>query len=413
VAPPVQPCEESQRVSRLLLLSVAGADHPDLLATVTDELMRRAVDVRELGQSVIHDHATLGLVVAVDDADRGPLEAALRERVEGLGARLEAAPMDDARWDAWRRRQARPRWIVTLLARRLDAAHFARVADIVRRHGLHVDAVRRLSDGPSRAGAPSRASVEIALRGAPPDAAAIRGEFLAVSGEFGIDVAFQRDDVYRRNRRLVAFDMDSTLIEAEVIDELAAEAGVGEAVAAITERAMRGELDFSESFRERVALLEGLDASVLERVAERLPLTEGAEQLIGHLRRLGYRTAILSGGFQWFAERLRARLGIDWVHANELEVVDGRVTGRVVGQVVDGERKAALLKQIAAEEGIALDQVIAVGDGANDLPMLSVAGLGIAFRAKPLVRESAEQSLSALGLDAILYLLGFTDADLA
>ena len=253
----------------------------------------------------------------------------------------------------------------------------------------------------------------MSIRGAPADEQALRAELLRLASEASLDVAFQRDDLWRRNRRLVAFDMDSTLIEAEVIDELARHHGVGERVAAITERAMRGELDFTESFRERVALLEGLSEDALESIAEALPLTEGAERLVAQLRRLGYRTAILSGGFRYFADRVAARLGIDVVHANTLEIVDGRVTGRVVGDVVDGARKAALLEEIAAEARITLDQVIAVGDGANDLPMLSRAGLGIAFRAKPVVRASAEQSLSELGLDSILYLLGFRDEDLA
>jgi phosphoserine phosphatase len=335
-------------------------------------------------------------------------------RAHELGLTAAFEPLDPPRWEEWRARQALPRYIVTLLARALSADHLARVTDIVVRHGLRIDGIRRLSGDGGAAVAPGRerASVELALRGAPPDQAALRGEFLAASGELGVDIAFQLDNVYRRNRRLVAFDMDSTLIEAEVIDELARLAGVGDEVAAITERAMRGELDFTESFRARVTLLRGLDARVLEDVAERLPLSEGAEQLVGNLRRLGYKTAILSGGFQYFGERLRERLGIDYVYANELELEDGRVTGRVVGAVVDGARKAALLREIAEREALSLDQVIAVGDGANDLPMLSIAGLGIAYRAKPLVRESAEHSISQLGLDGILYLLGFTDADL-
>ncbi|MEE4301467.1 MAG: phosphoserine phosphatase SerB, partial [Pseudomonadales bacterium] len=308
--------------------------------------------------------------------------------------------------------QTQTRWIVTLLARRLEARHFAEVTAVVARGGLRVDAIRRLSAGVTLTEAATRASVELSLRGMPVDESGMRAELLELAQGSGIDIAFQRDDLYRRNRRLVAFDMDSTLIEAEVIDELARRRGVGDRVVAITERAMRGELDFAESFRERVALLEGLPESELESVAAALPLTEGAEQLVGQLRRLGYRTAILSGGFRYFAERIADRLGIDFVHANELEIEDGVVTGRVSGAIVDGARKAALLQEIAAAERITLDQVIAVGDGANDLPMLSLAGLGIAFRAKPLVRESAEQSISELGLDGILYLLGFTDEDL-
>jgi phosphoserine phosphatase len=206
--------------------------------------------------------------------------------------------------------------------------------------------------------------------------------------------------------------MDSTLIEHEVIDELAKAAGVGDQVAAITERAMNGELDFTESFRARVALLKGLDEAVLSGIAANLKLSEGAEQLIRTLKVLGYKTAILSGGFTYFGRFLQQRLGIDYVHANELEIVAGKVTGNVVGQVVDGRRKAELLQEIAKKEGVDLEQVIAVGDGANDLPMLGIAGLGIAFRAKPLVKQNAKQSISTLGLDGILYLLGVRDRDL-
>jgi len=227
-----------------------------------------------------------------------------------------------------------------------------------------------------------------------------------------VDIAFQRDDKYRRTRRLVAFDMDSTLIEAEVIDELAAAAGVGEQVAEITERAMQGELDFNQSFEQRVALLKGLNGDVLQGIAERLPVTEGAERLIGNLNALGYKTAILSGGFNYFGRYLQDKLGIDYVYANELEMEDGIVTGRVTGKVVNGERKAELLRELAEQEGISLEQTIAVGDGANDLPMLSIAGLGIAFRAKPLVRENAKNAISTLGLDGILYLLGYRDRDI-
>lgn len=397
-----------------VLISITGDDAAALLPAITAELARHEVVVEDLGHAVIHDAATLCIVVALPTGagQAGIVEDVLRRARElDLAARAEA--IDPPRWARWRERQTQTRWIVTLLARRLEARHFARVTSVVDRAGLRIDGVRRLSAGIARTEASTRASVELSLRGTPADERAIRAEFLELAQEFAIDIAFQRDDVYRRNRRLVAFDMDSTLIEAEVIDELARRRGVGAEVAAITERAMRGELDFTESFRERVALLEGLPEAELEAVAEALPLTEGADALVAQLRRLGYRTAILSGGFRFFADRIAARLGIDRVHANELEIADGAVTGRVTGEVVDGARKAALLREIAAAERITLDQVIAVGDGANDLPMLSLAGLGIAFRAKPLVRESAEQSISELGLDGILYLLGFTDEDLA
>ncbi len=400
----------------LLLISVIGAERPGLAAELTALLAPHPVEIRDIGHAVVHEQAVLGIVLALPiSVDPEPILKDVLFRAHEMGLSVRCEPMSADRWQDWVARQTRARYIVTLLARRLAAKDLARVTAIVQAHGLRIDGMRRLSGGLMEEVEPERArsSVELALRGDLPDQQAIRAEFLAASADLGIDIAFQLDNVYRRNRRLICFDMDSTLIETEVIDELARHAGVGEEVAAITERAMRGELDFVESFRRRVALLAGLDAYVLEQVAGSLPITEGAERLVSSLKRLGYKTAILSGGFQYFGRRLQEQLGIDHVHANELEIVAGRVTGRVVGDVVDGARKAALLEEIAAAEHITLDQVIAVGDGANDLPMLSIAGLGIAFRAKPLVRESAEQSLSELGLDAILYLLGFTDEDLA
>jgi phosphoserine phosphatase len=320
----------------------------------------------------------------------------------------EVSPQSYSQWVA---AQGRARYIITLLARKITSDQLARVTRVISQHGLNIDGINRLSGRIPLGELPalSKACVEFSARGSLRDPAAFRGDLLDVAGALEVDLAFQQDDMYRRNRRLVVFDMDSTLIEAEVIDELAKLAGVGAQVSAITERAMRGEIDFSESFRTRVALLAGLEESALQRVAGALKITEGAEHLISTLRKLGYKTAILSGGFTYFARHLQARLGIDYIHANELDIVDGRVSGNVSGTIVDGARKAELLRQLADEQNINLQQVIAVGDGANDLPMLSVAGLGIAFRAKPLVQKSAEQSISTLGLDAILYLLGISD----
>jgi phosphoserine phosphatase len=296
---------------------------------------------------------------------------------------------------------------------RLTATHISEVSSLLAEQGLNIDIITRLSGRPPREedGRPRRACVELSVRGQPADEAALRGRIMDITQRYPIDIAWQRDTVYRRMRRLVAFDMDSTLIQHEVIDELAREAGVYDQVSAITESAMRGELDFETSLARRVALLKGLDVSVLQRVADGLRLTEGAERLIAALRRFGFKTAIISGGFAFFGNHLRDRLQIDYVRTNDLETESGKLTGRVKGQTIDAARKAQLLKEIAAAENISLQQTIAVGDGANDLPMLAVAGLGIAFHAKPMVAQSARHKISTLGLDGILYLVGVRDRE--
>lgn len=395
-----------------MLITLSGKDHPGVTAGLTAILAAHGVNVLDIGQAVIHSTLSMGMLVELPDGcAREAVVAAVegQARAQGMQLRVDTVTVDS--YAQWVEAQGRARYIITLLARKITADQLARVTEVVSRHGLNIDGINRLSGRIPLGALPalSKACVEFSVRGPLADSSAFRRDLLEVAGALEVDLAFQQDNMYRRNRRLVAFDMDSTLIEAEVIDELAALAGVGEQVSAITERAMRGELDFAESFRARVALLAGLEESALAEVAARLKITEGAEHLIATLRKLGYRTAILSGGFTYFARYLQDRLGMDYVHANELDIEDGRVTGRVTGTIVDGERKAQLLRQLAKDEGLDLQQVIAVGDGANDLPMLSAAGLGIAFRAKPLVKQSAEQSISTLGLDAILYLLGFSD----
>ncbi|MFT4822685.1 MAG: phosphoserine phosphatase [Halioglobus sp.] len=396
----------------ILLITISGADQPGLTANITALLAQRDVNVLDIGQAVIHDSLTIGVLVEVPlEQDRPAVVAAISEfaKSEGLKSRFRDISPDS--YEHWVGGQGRARYIITLLARKLTASQLSQVTAVVARHELNIDGISRLSGRIPLGELPalSKACVEFSVRGRLLDVDVFRRDLLEVAGALDVDLAFQQDNMYRRNRRLVAFDMDSTLIEAEVIDELAKAAGVGEQVSAITESAMRGELDFSESFRARVALLQGLDSSILAEVAANLKITEGAEHLIATLRALGYKTAILSGGFTYFARYLQKKLGIDYIYANDLDIVDGVVTGQVRGEIVDGARKAALLRQLAGEAGIDLQQVIAVGDGANDLPMLSIAGLGIAFRAKPLVKQSAEQSISTLGLDAILYLLGISD----
>ncbi|MFH2131869.1 MAG: phosphoserine phosphatase SerB, partial [bacterium] len=328
-----------------------------------------------------------------------------------LGVNVKFTPIPKEQYNSWVEEQGKIRHIVTLLASKITAAHISTISGIIAGHRLNIDNITRISgrihlDRPRKN---ANACVEFSFRGMPTNPERLRAEFLDAASAMGIDIALQEDNIYRSNRRLVALDMDSTLIKVEVIDELAKRAGAGEAVAAITESAMRGELDFTASLRERVRHLKGLDESVLKEIAENLPLTEGAERLMKTLRMLNLTTAIISGGFDYFGNYLKQKLGIDYVFANRLEISDGRVTGQVLGEVVDGAKKAELLEQLVRQEGISMKQVIAVGDGANDLPMLSRAGLGIAFRAKPIVRQSAEQSITSQGLDGILYLMGYRD----
>ena len=398
----------------ILLINVAGEDKPGITSAVSRVLDEHGADILDIGQAVIHDNLNLGILVMIPDGQQSALvQKEILFSLHAMDMRVRFQPISESSYEHWVEQQGKPRHIVTLLARRVAAHHIARVTAVTVEKGLNIDKITRLSGRVplERIEANTKACVEFSLRGIPVDLTALRASLLELSAELDIDVAYQEDNIYRRNRRLVVFDMDSTLIEAEVIDELAKEAGVGDEVAAITDAAMRGELDFKASFAERMILLRGLDESVLAVVAARLKLTEGAENLMSTLRMLGYRTAILSGGFDYFARHIQKQLGIDYIYANHLEVVDGQVTGRVCGEVVDGQRKAQLLREIAANENISLEQVIAVGDGANDLPMLSIAGLGIAFRAKPLVKATAKQSISKLGLDGILYLMGLSDRD--
>ena len=401
-------------MSEILFLNINGPDHPGITACFTEALARHSVNILDIDQAVTHDYLSLGMSLEIP---QGESPAPILEELQALameqGVRIWSTPilLDD--YERWVARQGQPRYIVTLLGRKLSAANIGHVAAVVSRHGLNIDAISRLSGRFSLrdANPRRRACIEFSIRGAAEDPERLRHDLLAITRDDEVDVAFQADDLFRRNRRLIVFDMDSTLVQCEVIDELARAAGVGDQVAAITEAAMRGDIPFNESFERRLAALVGLDESVLERIARELPVTEGAERLIANLKRLGYKVGILSGGFTYFAEHLQRRFGIDCVSANRLDIVDGRLTGRVMGEIVDGAKKAELLRGMADQLGIDMRQTIAVGDGANDLPMLRIAGLGIAFHAKPLVRERARHAISTLGLDSILYLLGVNDQE--
>ena len=398
----------------ILLINVFGEDKPGVTSAVTSLLSNFDVTILDIGQAVIHDQLNLGLLAAIpSEASSDDLMAQVQACTTELNMRVKFLPISEGRYQQWVEQQGKPRHIVTLLARKIEAQHLAALTAVVSRYQLNIDKMVRLSGRIDlhETEELGRACVEFSVRGEASDPQAFKKSLLELAHQYDIDIAFQEDNIFRRNRRLVVFDMDSTLIDAEVIDELAIEAGVGQQVAEITEAAMQGKLDFKQSFEQRLALLEGLDASVLQKIAQRLQLNEGAEHLISTLKKLGYKTAIVSGGFSFFGEYLQEILGVDYVYANQLDIENGKVTGRVRGDIIDGQRKADLLRELAERDGLMLEQVIAVGDGANDLPMLDIAGLGIAFRAKPLVEASAKQAISNLGLDGILYLLGYSDKD--
>lgn len=395
-------------------MTVSGKDKPGLMAMLTSLLARYQAQVLDIGQAVIHEELALGLLVHVPEGDdAGNLRAALEQLAAQTGALVETRAVSAGDYREWAAGSGQPRRVITLLMRGDATAVLGAVSSLIHRHGLNIDTVRRLSGRlPLDKAAAKRLCAEMRVRGALAEPEALQADLMAAAAELAFDFSLHEDTVFRRNRRLVAFDMDSTLIGVEVMDELAMRHGVGREVSAITRRAMAGEMDFKASFRARAALLAGLPATTLRAVADGAALNPGAGRLLKALRHFGYRTAILSGGFQYVGERLKARLGIDYVFANELEVRDGLVTGQVRGEIIDAERKAALLRHIAQQEGIRLAQTIAIGDGANDLPMLSAAGLGVAYHAKPVVRRTASHAISNFGLDSVLYLMGFSDRDI-
>ncbi|WP_422121074.1 phosphoserine phosphatase SerB [Palleniella muris] len=396
-----------------ILIRITGQDRPGLTASVMGILAKYGAQILDIGQADIHSTLSLGILIRTDETLSGQVMKELLFKATELNVNIRFSPVTDEEYEDWVGRQGKNRYILTLVGRQLTARQIEAAAKVIAGQGLNIDSILRLSGRVSMK-TPcknSRACIEFSLRGTPKDRSAMQGELMQLSADMEIDFSFQHDDMYRRMRRLICFDMDSTLIQTECIDELAARAGVGDKVKEITERAMRGEIDFKESFTERVALLKGLDASVMQDIADNLPITEGVDRLMSVLKRCGYKIAILSGGFTFFGEHLQRRYGIDYVYANELEIgSDGKLTGRYVGEIVDGHRKAELLRLIAQVEKVNIAQTIAVGDGANDLPMLSEAGLGIAFHAKPRVVANAKQSINTIGIDGVLYFLGFKDS---
>lgn len=398
--------------TKIILATIQGEDRPGVTASLTEILAEHNAYILDIGQADIHNNLNLGILFQTTEESSGATLKDLLFRSYELGVKIRFRPITEEAYNHWVSMQGKNRYIITIVARKLTAQMIASVTRLSADQGLNIDDIKRLTGRislhPSEEN--SLASVEFSMRGTPTDIAALQKSFVELSSEQEMDISFQRESMYRRTRRLICFDMDSTLIQTEVIDELADRAGVGEEVRDITERAMRGELDFTESFRQRVALLKGLDVSVMQDIAESLPMTEGVERLMRTLKVVGFKIAILSGGFTFFGNYLKNKFGVDYVYANELEVENGKLTGRYLGEVVDGKRKAELLRLLAQVEGVDLQQTVAVGDGANDLPMLSIAGLGIAFHAKPKVRAGAKQHISTVGLDGLLYFLGYKDS---
>ena len=406
--------QDIKKDKEIILLSISGQDEPGVTAQLTEVLAKHDALILDIGQADIHNNLSLGILFQSTDGNAGDILKDLLFKSYDLNVTVKFSPITDEKYTKWVGLQGKNRYIITILGRMLTARQIASVSKIVAEQGMNIDDIKRLTgriplDQSERS---PKASVEFSVRGTPNDIEVMQRSFMQLSVDQQVDISFQEESMYRRMRRLICFDMDSTLIETEVIDELAVRAGVGDEVKAITEAAMRGEIDFSESFKQRCALLKGLDVSVMQEIAENLPITEGAARLMRILKKVGFKIAILSGGFSYFGNYLKQQLDIDYVYANDLEIENGKLTGRHLGDIVDGKRKAELLRLIAQVENVDIRQTVAVGDGANDLPMISIAGLGIAFHAKPKVKENAKQSISTIGLDGILYFLGYKDSHL-
>ncbi|MBC5631921.1 phosphoserine phosphatase SerB [Parabacteroides hominis] len=396
----------------IILININGADRPGVTAALSEILAKNNAVILDIGQADIHNNLSLGILFQSSEGNSGDILKELLFKSYELDVNIRFNPITEEAYNQWVSMQGKNRYIITILGRKLTARQIAGVTRIVADQDMNIDDIKRLTgriplDENART---PKASVEFSVRGTPRDKEQMKADFMKLSAEQEMDISFQEESMFRRMRRLICFDMDSTLIETEVIDELAIRAGVGDQVKAITEAAMRGEIDFCESFRQRCALLKGLDVSVMQEIAENLPITEGVDRLMRILKKVGFKIAILSGGFTYFGNYLKQKYNIDYVYANELEVENGKLTGRYVGDIVDGKRKAELLRLIAQVENVDIRQTVAVGDGANDLPMISIAGLGIAFHAKPKVKATAKQSISTIGLDGILYFLGYKDS---
>lgn len=402
-------------MSDIVLINITGRDRKGLDAKFTGILAEYNVNILDIGQAVIHNHISLGILAEIPKAE--DFSSIFKDMLfEGhkMELRVDIKPVESENYEKWVHAQGKERRIITLLGRRVTARQISAVASIIAQNRLNIDSITRMTGRISliKSQINPRASIQLSVSGTPLDLLDMRRRFMDLSQQAGIDISFHVDNIYRKNMKLVVFDMDSTLIQAEVIVELAKLANVEEQVQKITDSAMRGEIDFKESFRKRVALLKGIKEEHLVKIAKNIPLTDGADLVAKTLKSLGYKLGILSGGFTFMGEYLKELLDFDYMYANELDIKNGVVTGEVTGEIVDGDQKAILLRQLAQKENIVLEQTIAVGDGANDLPMISIAGLGVAFNAKPIVKQKASNTLSSVGLDGLLYLIGLHEREI-
>ncbi len=385
-----------------VLVKVSGPDNPGITSELMNIIKKTNNSLLDMGQSVTHGLLSLSFVINISE-ENDEHDHVLKDLL--FAANNLNLTLDYKVVEPKAKSKKTEKFILNCVGvKPISAAFVCDIATILSQHGINIKRIDKVSPNLFKS---LEISTQVPVGLNYQD---VKAELLRTSNGHKVDVAFLKDDIFRRSKRLIVFDMDSTLIQTEVIDELADACGVGEEIREITEQAMNGEIDFNESLIKRVSKLKGLEASKMQGILDKLPLTPGVEDFIQTIKTLGFKVAVISGGFTFFADALKEKLGLDYAFANELEIVDGKLTGNVLGTIINAEQKALLVKLISQQEGISLEQVVAIGDGANDLPMLATAGLGIAFHAKEIVKKEAEQHMSHGPMTTILYFLGITDS---